>query len=98
MPLSDVALPPAGIRCIWLGSADGAGVSALGDAVEGAGCARTGARIARAATAATLIKRCFICSLFLWVAPSTDGRLSTLTINREGRNEIGYALSLPVMT
>jgi len=46
MPLSDVALPPAGIRFIWLGRAEvagGAGVFALGCAVEGAGCARTGA-------------------------------------------------------
>jgi hypothetical protein len=65
-PLSDVALPPAGIRFIWLGTADvagGAGVFALGGAVEEAGCARTGVRIARAATAATPIKTCFISSL-----------------------------------
>jgi hypothetical protein len=58
MPLSDVALPPSGIRFIWLGAelAGGAGVFALGGAVEGAGCARTGAQIARAAAAAMPIK------------------------------------------
>jgi hypothetical protein len=66
MPLSDVAPPPAGIRFIWLGTAEvagGAGVFALGDAVEDAGCARTGARIAKAATAATPIKTCFMSNL-----------------------------------
>jgi hypothetical protein len=63
MPLSDVALPPAGIRFIWLETSDVAGVFALGDGVEETGCARTGARIARAATAATPIKTCFISNL-----------------------------------
>ena len=66
MPLSDVALPPAGIRFIWLGGSDvvdGAGVLALGGAVEGAGCARTGAEITNAATAATPIRRCFMSNL-----------------------------------
>ena len=66
MPLSDVALPPAGIRFIWLGGSDvvdGAGVLALGGAVEGAGCARTGAEITNAATAVTPIRRCFMSNL-----------------------------------
>ncbi len=64
MPLFDVALPPAGIRFIWLGVADcaaGAGaVAPGGGAVEGAGCAQTGTEIASAATAATPIKRPFM--------------------------------------
>jgi hypothetical protein len=61
MPLFDVALPPAGIRFIWLGIADGvAGAGALapgGGGVAGAGCAHTGTEIASAATAAAPIKR-----------------------------------------
>jgi hypothetical protein len=71
MPLSDVALPPAGIRFIWLGASDVAGVFAPGDAVEEAGCARTGARIARAATAATPIKTCFMSNLSIGVTLKT---------------------------
>jgi hypothetical protein len=66
MPLSDVALPPAGIRFIWLvGSdvVDGAGVLALGGAVEGTGCARTGAETTNAPTTATPIRRCFMSNL-----------------------------------
>ena len=80
MPLSDVALPPAGIRFIWLGAevAGGAGVFALVGAVEGAGCARTGAEIARAAAAASFCPR--------------HGHVLTLTEKRECRNAIdaGY--------
>jgi hypothetical protein len=66
MPLSDVALPPAGIRFIWLGCSvvvDGPGVFVLGGAVEGAGCARTGAEITNAATAVTPIRRCLMSRL-----------------------------------
>lgn len=58
MPLSDVALPPAGIRFIDCTGA-AAGVGVVGGAAEGAGCAQTGAAIASAATAAALIKKCF---------------------------------------
>jgi hypothetical protein len=66
MPLSDVALPPAGIRFIWLGGSDvidGAGVFAPGAEVDEAGCARTGAEITNTATTAALIKRCFMSNL-----------------------------------
>jgi hypothetical protein len=60
VPLSDVALPPAGIRFIGCtGAAAGAGVAAAGGAVAGAGCAQTGAAITKAADAAAPIKRCF---------------------------------------
>jgi len=74
MPLSDVALPPAGIRFIWLGAevAGGAGVFALGGAVEGAGCARTGAEIARAAAAAMPTKIRFMCEPLYQFLPSTQ--------------------------
>ena len=63
VPLSDVALPPAGIRFIWCGIADGAagpGALAPGGGADGAGWAHTGAAIASAATAAPPIKRCFM--------------------------------------
>jgi hypothetical protein len=66
VPRLDVALPPAGIRFIWLGIADvgaggaGAGVLAPGDDVDGAGCAQTGAQSPSAATTAAPIKRCFM--------------------------------------
>jgi hypothetical protein len=62
VPLSEVALPPIGIRFISLGIAPGiAGIVVLvpGCAVDGAGCAQTGTEIASAATAATPIKICF---------------------------------------
>jgi hypothetical protein len=89
MPLSDVALPPAGIRFIWLGAeaAGGAGVLALGGAVEGAGCARTGAEIARAA-AAMPIKIHFMCKPSLLVFALDAGIMPTLTENGECRNAI----------
>jgi hypothetical protein len=90
MPLSDVALPPAGIRFIWLGAevAGGAGVFALGGAVEGAGCARTGAQIARAAAAAMPINIRFMCKSPYHFFALDTGTLVTLTQNRECRNAI----------
>jgi hypothetical protein len=59
VPLSDVALPPAGIRFIdCTGAAPEAGAFApAGGAVEGAGWAQIGAEIAIAAIAAALIRR-----------------------------------------
>jgi hypothetical protein len=56
-PLSDVALPPAGIR--FIGCTGGAGALAPGGgAVEGVGCAQLGAEIAIVATTATPVNRC----------------------------------------
>ena len=63
VPLSEVALPPAGIRFISLGIADvagGPGALAPGGGADGEVWAHAGTAIATAATPTAPIKRCFM--------------------------------------